>query len=164
MSWKRRARQGAPVEYTLFEARPRLGGSLASEIVDGAVLERGPDSFLDRKAGGRRALPRAGPWRRADSLERCRAQDLYCRPQPPGAAARRAHVPGAHQADSHRADAPLQPAHQDSHGAGAAASAAAQRRRTNPWPRWSSATLAARPSTGWPIRCSAASTAATPRN
>jgi oxygen-dependent protoporphyrinogen oxidase len=40
---------GAQVEYTLFEARSRLGGSLASEIVDGAVLERGPDSFLTEK-------------------------------------------------------------------------------------------------------------------
>jgi oxygen-dependent protoporphyrinogen oxidase len=40
---------GASVEYTLYEARPRLGGSLASEIVDGAVLERGPDSFLSEK-------------------------------------------------------------------------------------------------------------------
>jgi protoporphyrinogen/coproporphyrinogen III oxidase len=40
---------GAAVEYTLFEAGDRLGGSLASEIVDGAVLERGPDSFLTEK-------------------------------------------------------------------------------------------------------------------
>ena len=40
---------GAQVEYTLFEARNRLGGSLASETVDGAVLERGPDSFLTEK-------------------------------------------------------------------------------------------------------------------
>jgi oxygen-dependent protoporphyrinogen oxidase len=40
---------GTPVEYTLFEARPQLGGSLASEIVQGAVLERGPDSFLTEK-------------------------------------------------------------------------------------------------------------------
>jgi len=37
------------IEYTLFEARDRLGGSLASEIVDSAVLERGPDSFLTEK-------------------------------------------------------------------------------------------------------------------
>ncbi|MGC9224784.1 MAG: protoporphyrinogen oxidase [Terracidiphilus sp.] len=45
-----RARSGgADVEYTLFEGRPRLGGSLASEIVNGAVLERGPDSFLSEK-------------------------------------------------------------------------------------------------------------------
>jgi oxygen-dependent protoporphyrinogen oxidase len=40
---------GAQVEYTLFEARNRLGGSLASETVGGAVLERGPDSFLTEK-------------------------------------------------------------------------------------------------------------------
>src|SRR5271165_4004645 len=40
---------GAAREYTLYEASPRLGGSLASEIVDGAVLERGPDSFLTEK-------------------------------------------------------------------------------------------------------------------
>ena len=44
------ARQkGAKIEYTLFEARERLGGSLSSETVGGAVLERGPDSFLTEK-------------------------------------------------------------------------------------------------------------------
>ena len=41
---------GAQVDYTLYEERARLGGSLASEIVNGAVLERGPDSFLTEKA------------------------------------------------------------------------------------------------------------------
>ena len=40
---------GAAVEYTLFDGRKRLGGSLASEIVDGAVLELGPDSFMTEK-------------------------------------------------------------------------------------------------------------------
>ena len=35
---------------------------------------------------------------------------------------------------------------------------------TNPSPRWSSGTLAQRPWTGSPIRCCAASMAATPRN
>ena len=40
---------GAPVEYTLFEARERLGGVLSSEVVHGAVLELGPDSFLSEK-------------------------------------------------------------------------------------------------------------------
>jgi oxygen-dependent protoporphyrinogen oxidase len=40
---------GAAVEYTLFEARERLGGVLSSETVDGAVLELGPDSFLTEK-------------------------------------------------------------------------------------------------------------------
>ncbi|HWG21343.1 MAG TPA: protoporphyrinogen oxidase [Terracidiphilus sp.] len=37
------------IQYTLFEARDRLGGSLASQVVDGTVLERGPDSFLTEK-------------------------------------------------------------------------------------------------------------------
>ena len=37
------------LQYTLFESRDRLGGSLASETVDGSVLERGPDSFLTEK-------------------------------------------------------------------------------------------------------------------
>jgi len=40
---------GAVAEYTLFESRERLGGSLSSEIVNGAVLERGPDSFISEK-------------------------------------------------------------------------------------------------------------------
>jgi oxygen-dependent protoporphyrinogen oxidase len=40
---------GASVKYALFEERPRLGGSLDSEIVGGAVLDRGPDSFLTEK-------------------------------------------------------------------------------------------------------------------
>jgi oxygen-dependent protoporphyrinogen oxidase len=40
---------GSAVEYTLFEARDALGGVLSSEIVDGTVLERGPDSFLTEK-------------------------------------------------------------------------------------------------------------------
>lgn len=37
------------ISYTLFESHSCLGGSLASEIVDGTVLERGPDSFLTEK-------------------------------------------------------------------------------------------------------------------
>jgi len=41
--------QGSSLSYALFESRPCLGGSLASEIVNGAILERGPDSFLTEK-------------------------------------------------------------------------------------------------------------------
>jgi oxygen-dependent protoporphyrinogen oxidase len=37
------------IQYTLFESRNRLGGSVASQIVDGSVLECGPDSFLTEK-------------------------------------------------------------------------------------------------------------------
>ncbi len=40
---------GQPVEYVVYEAEPRLGGSLASETVDGSVLEQGADSFLTEK-------------------------------------------------------------------------------------------------------------------
>jgi len=44
---KRRA--GVPVEYTLFEAGPRLGGVLVTERVDGCLVEAGPDSFITEK-------------------------------------------------------------------------------------------------------------------
>jgi protoporphyrinogen/coproporphyrinogen III oxidase len=40
---------GAPVEYTLFDSEPRLGGSMYSEHIDGCVVEAGPDSFLTEK-------------------------------------------------------------------------------------------------------------------
>ncbi|HEY1985849.1 MAG TPA: protoporphyrinogen oxidase [Terracidiphilus sp.] len=40
------------VRYTLFETRERLGGAIASEVVEGTVLERGPDSFLTEKQAG----------------------------------------------------------------------------------------------------------------
>ncbi|HEU5458340.1 MAG TPA: protoporphyrinogen oxidase [Terracidiphilus sp.] len=40
---------GDDAEYILFEAQERLGGVLSSETVNGAVLERGPDSFLTEK-------------------------------------------------------------------------------------------------------------------
>jgi oxygen-dependent protoporphyrinogen oxidase len=45
-----KARAASPaLTYTLFESRSRLGGSLASEMMNGNVLERGPDSFLTEK-------------------------------------------------------------------------------------------------------------------
>jgi oxygen-dependent protoporphyrinogen oxidase len=37
------------VSYELFEAGPRFGGVIASSVVDGTVIERGPDSFLTEK-------------------------------------------------------------------------------------------------------------------
>ena len=40
---------GAPLEYVLFEASPRLGGVLVTERVDGCLVEAGPDSFLTEK-------------------------------------------------------------------------------------------------------------------
>lgn len=43
---------GAPVQYHIFEAAPRLGGVLLTEHVDGCVVEGGPDSFLTEKSWG----------------------------------------------------------------------------------------------------------------
>lgn len=42
-------RAGQDVEYALFEAGSRLGGVIGSEVVDGCVIEGGPDSFLTEK-------------------------------------------------------------------------------------------------------------------
>jgi protoporphyrinogen/coproporphyrinogen III oxidase len=42
-------RSGAPIAYSLYEASGRLGGVIRSEIVDGCVVEGGPDSFLSEK-------------------------------------------------------------------------------------------------------------------
>lgn len=42
-------RNGGPVEYTLFESTPRLGGVLRTEYIDGCVVEAGPDSFITEK-------------------------------------------------------------------------------------------------------------------
>jgi oxygen-dependent protoporphyrinogen oxidase len=39
-------REGATV--TLIEASPQLGGKVASDVVDGTLIEHGPDSFLAR--------------------------------------------------------------------------------------------------------------------
>jgi oxygen-dependent protoporphyrinogen oxidase len=47
LSEKQRA--GVPVEFTLFEAAPRLGGVLVTENVDGCLIEAGPDSFITEK-------------------------------------------------------------------------------------------------------------------
>jgi protoporphyrinogen/coproporphyrinogen III oxidase len=42
-------RAGAPLDYVLFESSARLGGVLSTELVDGCVVEAGPDSFLTEK-------------------------------------------------------------------------------------------------------------------
>ena len=46
---EQRRRAGADVQYTLYESSPRLGGVLRTEIIDGCVLEAGPDSFVTEK-------------------------------------------------------------------------------------------------------------------
>jgi protoporphyrinogen/coproporphyrinogen III oxidase len=46
-------RDGALLDYVLYESGPRLGGVLLTERVDGCVLEGGPDSFLTEKPWAR---------------------------------------------------------------------------------------------------------------
>ena len=46
---ERLKRGGAPLEYTLFEASPRLGGVIQTEHTSDFVIEAGPDSFLTAK-------------------------------------------------------------------------------------------------------------------
>src|ERR671930_1403822 len=43
---------GIPFACTLVEARPRLGGVILTERVDGFVIEAGPDSLLTQKPWG----------------------------------------------------------------------------------------------------------------
>jgi oxygen-dependent protoporphyrinogen oxidase len=49
---ERARRNGAQVEWTLFEKSDRLGGVIKTETCDGFVLEAGPDSFLSAKPEG----------------------------------------------------------------------------------------------------------------
>ena len=42
-------RNGAVLDYVLYESSPRLGGVLRTEHIDGCVVEAGPDSFLTEK-------------------------------------------------------------------------------------------------------------------
>jgi protoporphyrinogen/coproporphyrinogen III oxidase len=42
-------RNGADIEYSLFESGQRLGGVLSSDHIEGCLVEAGPDSFLTEK-------------------------------------------------------------------------------------------------------------------
>ena len=42
-------RNGAELEYTIFESGQRLGGCLSSDHIEGCLVEAGPDSFLTEK-------------------------------------------------------------------------------------------------------------------
>ncbi|HLH07599.1 MAG TPA: protoporphyrinogen oxidase [Terriglobales bacterium] len=49
---ERARREGAAVEFTLFERGSRLGGVMITDHVDGCLVEAGPDSFLTEKSWG----------------------------------------------------------------------------------------------------------------
>src|SRR5580658_400438 len=46
---EQKRQSGTPVGYVLFESSPRLGGVVLTELVDGCLVEGGPDSFLTEK-------------------------------------------------------------------------------------------------------------------
>jgi oxygen-dependent protoporphyrinogen oxidase len=46
------SKQSPEIEIDLYEAESRLGGVIRSEIIDGCVLDAGPDSFLTQKVAG----------------------------------------------------------------------------------------------------------------
>ena len=47
--YKASERHRRPVEVTVLEASPRLGGKVRTEVVEGVVIETGPDSFVTLK-------------------------------------------------------------------------------------------------------------------
>ncbi len=49
-----------PLRVTLVEAKPRLGGSIGTERVDGFVIESGPDSFISEKPWALKLCERIG--------------------------------------------------------------------------------------------------------
>jgi oxygen-dependent protoporphyrinogen oxidase len=56
--------RAAAVDLTLVESRDRLGGTIATELVDGFVVEAGPDSFLSEKPWALALCQRLGLERR----------------------------------------------------------------------------------------------------
>jgi protoporphyrinogen/coproporphyrinogen III oxidase len=48
-SLEKARRQGATLEYTVFESTPKIGGVLVTDRVDDCLVEGGPDSFISEK-------------------------------------------------------------------------------------------------------------------
>jgi len=52
--------KGLPIDVCLVEASHRLGGKIQTIVRDGFVIERGPDSYLERKQSATRLVKEAG--------------------------------------------------------------------------------------------------------
>jgi protoporphyrinogen/coproporphyrinogen III oxidase len=52
--------KGLPIDVRLVEASHRLGGKIQTVVRDGFVIERGPDSYLERKQSATRLVKEAG--------------------------------------------------------------------------------------------------------
>src|SRR5438876_11516462 len=69
-----------PIQCTLVEAEPRLGGKILTEQVGGFVIEGGRDSFLSRKRWGVELCRRLGRADRAVGTNRDRRKtSVYSR-------------------------------------------------------------------------------------
>ena len=128
MSLEKARTAGAEMSNTPYSrALDRLGGSIASETINGIVLERGPDSFLSEKPAGGRIVSRAGlADQLAPSNDANRRTYIVVKnrliPLPDGLMfliPNKAGANGTHQ--------PLQSGNEDQDGAGIAPSAKAER-------------------------------------
>ena len=82
---------------TILESRPRLGGVIQTERVEGCTLEAGPDSFLSVKPAALDLIRDLGLARRGHRLQRSPARHLRPQRRPPGPPARWPDDDGAHQ-------------------------------------------------------------------
>lgn len=57
---KQAEEQGLPIETILIEGKDRLGGKIQTLVKDGFVVERGPDSYLKRKASMTKLIQEVG--------------------------------------------------------------------------------------------------------
>lgn len=57
---KRAREKQLPLEVKLVEASPRLGGKMQTYVKDGYVIERGPDSLIERKQSAARLAKEVG--------------------------------------------------------------------------------------------------------
>src|SRR2546428_11381386 len=64
----------SPIQCTLVEAEPRLGGKILTEQVGGFVIEGGADSFLSQEPGGIEVFRPPGRAVRAVGTNRGRRQ------------------------------------------------------------------------------------------
>ena len=58
--WELSRESGQPLEITLLEASPRLGGVIETQSKDGFLLEGGPDSFISEKPAAQELAKRLG--------------------------------------------------------------------------------------------------------
>src|ERR1039458_6249928 len=89
------AKRGAA--STILESRPRLGGVIQTEHVEGCTLEAGPDSFLSVKPAGLELIADLGLASEVIGSNNYLTGAFLCQERTPGPAPRRPDDDGAHQ-------------------------------------------------------------------